>query len=122
MPPFEKSAVCFRQAHDFRVLLMNPPSDFGCSPWCRGPVDVPIDDYHDFPPQSATEYTDALCSRPGEPSISTTAVNPLRYARRLKAAGVPEHQAEEMADALGNELVEQIATKDDLKDSPVSSP
>ena len=47
--------------------------------------------------------------------MSTTAINTLRYARRLKAAGVPDHQAEEMADALGNELVEQLATKDDLE-------
>ena len=47
--------------------------------------------------------------------MSTTAINTLRYARRLKAAGVPDHQAEEMADALGNELVEQLATRDDLE-------
>ena len=47
--------------------------------------------------------------------MSTTAINTLRYARRLKAVGVPDHQAEEMADALGNELVEQLATKDDLE-------
>ena len=47
--------------------------------------------------------------------MSTTAINTLRYARRLKAAGVPDHQAEEMADALGNEFVEQLATKDDLE-------
>lgn len=47
--------------------------------------------------------------------MSTAAINTLRYARRLKAAGVPDHQAEEMADALGNELVEQLATKDDLE-------
>ena len=47
--------------------------------------------------------------------MSTTAINTLRYARRLKAAGVPDAQAEEMADALGNELVEQLATKDDIE-------
>ena len=47
--------------------------------------------------------------------MSTTAINTLRYARRLKSAGVPDQQAEEMADALGNELVEQLATKDDLE-------
>lgn len=46
--------------------------------------------------------------------MSTTVINTLRYARRLQVAGVPDHQAEEMADALGNELVEQLATKDDL--------
>lgn len=38
--------------------------------------------------------------------MSTTAIDTLRYARRLKAAGVPDHQAEEMDDALGNELVD----------------
>ena len=47
--------------------------------------------------------------------MSTTAINTLRYARRLKAAGVPDAQAEEMADALGNERVEQLATKDDIE-------
>ena len=47
--------------------------------------------------------------------MSTTAINTLRYARRFKAAGVPDHQAEEMADALSNELVEQLATKDDIE-------
>ena len=47
--------------------------------------------------------------------MSSTAINTLRYARRLKAAGVPDHQAEEMADALGNELVEQLATRDGLE-------
>ena len=47
--------------------------------------------------------------------MSTTAINTLRYARRLKAAGVPDRQAEEMADALGNELVEQLATRDDIE-------
>ena len=47
--------------------------------------------------------------------MASTAINTLRFARRLKAAGVPEHQAEEMADALGEELVENLATKTDLK-------
>ena len=47
--------------------------------------------------------------------MSTTAVDTLRYARRLKAAGLPEHQAEEMADALGSELAGQIGTKDVLE-------
>ena len=47
--------------------------------------------------------------------MSTTTINTLRYARRLKAAGVPDRQAEEMADALGNELVEQLATRDDIE-------
>ena len=41
--------------------------------------------------------------------MSTTTLNTLRHARRLEAAGVPERQAEEMADALGNELAGQLA-------------
>ena len=44
----------------------------------------------------------------------TTAIDTLRYARRLKDAGVPHDQAEAMADAIGSELVEQLATKVDL--------
>ena len=44
----------------------------------------------------------------------TTAIDTLRYARRLKDAGVPPDQAEAMADAIGSELVEQLATKADL--------
>ena len=41
--------------------------------------------------------------------MSTTTINTLRHARRLEAAGVPERQAEEMADALGNEFAGQLA-------------
>ena len=41
--------------------------------------------------------------------MSTTTLNTLRHACRLEAAGVPERQAEEMADALGNELTGQLA-------------
>ena len=51
--------------------------------------------------------------------MATTAIDTLRYARRLKAAGVPDAQAEEMADALGSELVENLATKANL-DAAVS--
>ena len=43
--------------------------------------------------------------------MSTTTINTLRHARRLEAAGVPEHQAEDMADALGNELAGQPAAR-----------
>ena len=46
--------------------------------------------------------------------MATTAIDTLRYARRLKAAGVPEHQAEEMATALGEELVDNLVTKTDI--------
>ncbi len=47
--------------------------------------------------------------------MAVTAIDTLRYARRLKDAGVPEAQAEAMADAIGAELVEQLATKADLE-------
>ena len=46
--------------------------------------------------------------------MATTAINTLRFARRLKDAGVPDAQAEAMADALGEELVEHLVTKADL--------
>ena len=46
--------------------------------------------------------------------MPTTAIDTLRYARRLRDAGVPAEQAEAMADAIGSELVENLATKSDL--------
>ena len=46
--------------------------------------------------------------------MATTAIDTLRYARKLKDAGVPPDQAEAMADAIGSELVDQLATKADL--------
>ena len=49
--------------------------------------------------------------------MATTAIDTLRYARKLKEAGVPSDQAEAMADAIGSELVEQLATKADLRAS-----
>lgn len=49
--------------------------------------------------------------------MATTAIDTLRYARRLKEAGVPSEQAEAMADAIGSELVDQLATKADLDGS-----
>ncbi|MCY3819475.1 MAG: DUF1640 domain-containing protein [Gammaproteobacteria bacterium] len=48
-------------------------------------------------------------------AMVVTAIDALRYARRLKEAGVPTEQAEAMADAIGAELVEQLATKSDLE-------
>lgn len=47
--------------------------------------------------------------------MATTAIDTLRYARKLKDAGVPSDQAEAMADAIGSELVDQVATKADLE-------
>ena len=46
--------------------------------------------------------------------MATTVIDALRYARRLRDAGVPPEQAEAMADAIGSELVENLATKSDL--------
>lgn len=42
------------------------------------------------------------------------AFDTLSYARRLKQAGVPEAQAEAMADATHELVVSRFATKDDL--------
>ena len=47
--------------------------------------------------------------------MATTAIDTLRYARRLKEAGVPPEQAEAMAEAISSELVDQLATKADLE-------
>lgn len=44
--------------------------------------------------------------------MATTAINTLRFARKLKNAGLPADQAEAMADALGEELTEHLATRD----------
>ena len=46
--------------------------------------------------------------------MPTTAIDTLRYARRPRDAGIPADQAEAMADAIGSELVEGLATKADL--------
>ena len=47
--------------------------------------------------------------------MATTAIDTLRYARKLKDAGVPPDQTEAKADAIGSELVEKLATKADLE-------
>ena len=47
--------------------------------------------------------------------MATTAIDTLRFARKLKQAGLPDEQAEAMAAALGEELTEHLATKDDLR-------
>ncbi len=46
--------------------------------------------------------------------MATPAIDTLRYARKLRDAGVPPDQGEAMADAIGSERVAQLATKDDL--------
>lgn len=47
--------------------------------------------------------------------MATTAIDTLRFARKLKQAGLPEDQAEALATALGDELTEHLATKADLQ-------
>ena len=46
--------------------------------------------------------------------MASTIIDTLRYARRLKEAGVAPAQAEAMADALAVELVPNLVTKADL--------
>ena len=46
--------------------------------------------------------------------MAATALNTLHYARRLKSAGVPDVQAETMAEALDDVLVAHIANKADV--------
>ena len=46
--------------------------------------------------------------------MSATVLDTLRYANRLKAAGVEDRQAEAMSRAINDELVGGVATKDDL--------
>ena len=47
--------------------------------------------------------------------MATTAIDTLRYARKLKDAGVPSDQAEAMADAIASELADHLATRADLE-------
>ena len=46
--------------------------------------------------------------------MATSIFDTLRYARRLKEAGVAPEQAEAMADALAEEFVPSLAMKSDL--------
>jgi hypothetical protein len=46
--------------------------------------------------------------------MAASVIDTLRYARRLKEAGVAPAQAEAMADALAVELVPNLVTKADL--------
>ena len=49
--------------------------------------------------------------------MTASIIDTLRYARRLKEAGVAPAQAEAMADALAVELVPKVVTKTDLGDT-----
>jgi len=44
----------------------------------------------------------------------------LRYVKKLKAAGVPEKQAEVQAEAMAELVEERLATKQDLKELEVN--
>ena len=46
--------------------------------------------------------------------MEAAVIDTLRYARRLREAGVAPEQAEAMADALSDELVQNLVTKADL--------
>ena len=46
--------------------------------------------------------------------MATTAIDTLRFARKLEEAGLPDEQAEGVAAALGEELTVHLATKADL--------
>ena len=47
--------------------------------------------------------------------MATTAIDTLRFARKLKQAGLPNDQAEAMAAAVGEELTGHLATRADLR-------
>ncbi len=47
--------------------------------------------------------------------VTTTGFDTLAYARRLKAAGVDEAQAEAHAEAVRDAITEGVATRADLK-------
>ena len=47
--------------------------------------------------------------------MATTAIDTLRFARKLKQAGLPNDQAEAMAAALGEELTGHLAIRADLR-------
>ena len=51
--------------------------------------------------------------------LNATVIDTLRYANRLKAAGVESGQAEAMSRAINDELTEGVATKADLDDAVV---
>lgn len=48
--------------------------------------------------------------------MATIAFDTLAYVKKLKAAGVPEEQAEVQAEAFAEIIEERLATKQDLKE------
>ncbi len=52
--------------------------------------------------------------------MSTITFDTLSYAKKLKAAGVPEAQAEAQAEAIAAAMSDSLATKIDVSDSRVN--
>ncbi len=48
--------------------------------------------------------------------MTTTAFDTLKYSKKLKAAGVPEKQAEVQAEVMAELIDERLITKHDLKE------
>jgi hypothetical protein len=53
---------------------------------------------------------------PGDHPMTALAFDTLAYVKRLKAAGVPEAQAEVQAEVLAEIVKDQLATKQDLRE------
>ena len=53
-------------------------------------------------------------------TMATLSFDTLAYAKKLKAAGVPENQAEVHAEAFAEIIDQHLATKQDLKDLELS--
>lgn len=53
----------------------------------------------------------------GKSQMTTTVFDTLAYAKRLKAAGVPEAQAEAQAEALAAAITNELVTKPDLNEA-----
>ena len=52
--------------------------------------------------------------------MATIAFDTLAYSKKLKAAGVPENQAEVQAEAFAEIIEERLATKQDLKELEIA--
>lgn len=52
--------------------------------------------------------------------MSTLVFDTLQYANKLKAAGVPDKQAEVQAEAMAEIIEERLATKKDLKELEIN--
>ena len=61
-----------------------------------------------------------MVNEKGEYVMSAIAFNTLAYAKKLKAAGFTEQQAEVQAEAMAELVNEQLATKRDLKELEMS--